>query len=141
MIEIENRKYCPNCNPMLENEDKIIAESRKDLGRILYMLEENSTLEQIEKEILKERNNIMEMSTEELEIHIDEWDKLYTELQKQSKTVKTKLIAGLEVKRNRGIKASPKKKEVNVDDSIKDLINTILKSSVPTSTLKNEEQK
>lgn len=119
--------YCPLCIPMpnQDEEQTIINNNRKELGRIIYMLDDNSTPEQIEAEILKERNSILSMTTEELEAHIDELDKLYNALQIESKKVKIKSISSLEERRSRGMKIK-KSKEERSEEKALDKINALM---------------
>lgn len=139
MIKIGEHSYCLQCATM-DTEDIQINESRKDLGRINYVLGESYTPDQLEQEIFKARKEVLEMSQEELEQHISELDEIYKALQQEAKKVKVKTIAGLEVKRERFGTTKLKKKADKEDDqmnTIEELMKK-LKSGVKSSTLKVE---
>ena len=131
--------YCPLCNPSQEQEEKRISESRKDLARSLHMLGERPSPEEIEREIFRERELVINMSDEEIGNHIDELDAIYEALQKQVKATKVKLIAGLEVKRARNVKTKKKTKEEK--EAIKDeqSVNDMLLAVAASIQKKKEE--
>lgn len=131
--------YCPLCNPMenKELENRIINDNRKELAKHIFMLQENPTTEQLEAEILRERESVLQMSTEELEAHIDGLDKLYKELQLTCKKVKVKSIAALELRRSRGPKAKEKKAKSNdIDNTLNAMLKKIQESKGLGSFLK-----
>lgn len=146
-ISHDDIALCIKCNPNETVERKIdmeideAAQSRKELGRVFYMLGEQPTPEQIEQEIFKERELIVNMTLAELEIHIDELDKLYIALQNEAKKIKVKTIAALEGKRERGPKKKVKElKDEKESSKIDDLIRTIMASKGSRLTIKEEEK-